>query len=76
MLGPVVTQGVVSAGANHWICSYCHATFKARKSVVVHIKTIHLKVKDFACQYCSKQFGVKSNMKAHEKKCVDKAKSQ
>ena len=55
-----------------WMCRLCCGFLRDRAAARRHLKTVHLKEKNFACQFCDKRFGQVGNAKIHEKKCAQK----
>ena len=55
-----------------WMCRLCCAILTTKKTARNHVKTIHLKEKNYACQHCAKRFGDFGNARKHEKKCSAK----
>ena len=48
-------------------CNDCDNTFVSKSKLDIHIKSIHLKIKDLGCSECDKLFSRKSDPDKHEK---------
>ena len=46
-------------------CASCGKMFKDKSELKVHVKKIHLKIKDHICDKCAKSFSCKSYLNAH-----------
>ena len=46
-------------------CTECDKCFYTERMLREHIRNVHERVKDFACEYCGFRCGRKGNMKAH-----------
>ena len=46
-------------------CATCKSSFTHKSKMKQHIKTVHEKIKPFACDICDKSFGYKNNLKRH-----------
>ena len=44
-------------------CATCKSSFTHKSKMKQHIKTVHEKIKPFACDICDKSFGYKNNLK-------------
>ncbi|KAL7732220.1 hypothetical protein ACLKA6_018459 [Drosophila palustris] len=47
-------------------CPECGKNFNKKKGIKRHIKTVHDKVKDFACRFCPKRFSKSNHLRHHE----------
>ena len=52
-----------------WMCRLCCAILGSKSGVRTHLKSVHLKERNHACQYCGRRFGNSSHARRHEKKC-------
>ncbi|KAL7732223.1 hypothetical protein ACLKA6_018462 [Drosophila palustris] len=48
------------------ICPECGKNFNKIAGLKLHIKTVHDKIKDFACRFCPKRFGKSGHLRHHE----------
>jgi len=48
-----------------FFCDRCLSSFTTRKSLRVHVSTVHLKEKPYACGVCGRTFGTRSSMRRH-----------
>ncbi|XP_034484177.1 zinc finger protein 675-like [Drosophila innubila] len=48
-------------------CDQCDHTSSSKQRMSKHIKVVHLKIKDFVCQYCPKSFSTAYDCKIHER---------
>ncbi|XP_034484179.1 zinc finger protein 431-like [Drosophila innubila] len=48
------------------ICLDCDKNFTTIGNLRIHIKTVHDKIKDFACRFCPNRFSKKCNLRRHE----------
>ena len=46
-------------------CGYCDKMFKYKSEMKVHVKKIHLKIKDYFCDNCDKSFASQTNLNTH-----------
>ena len=42
-----------------------HNSIWIEKTLVVHLRMVHEKRRDFECEQCLKQFGIKNNLTKH-----------
>lgn len=58
----------MSTQGKFFICDHlgCERIFKAKYSLMRHVKTKHLKKKKFECKHCGKKFALQHNLKEHE----------
>ncbi|GAB0087909.1 hypothetical protein DMENIID0001_022740 [Sergentomyia squamirostris] len=55
--------------ARRFKCSYCHAEYKDKSQLQVHIRRIHMKEEaPYTCSICKKDFWVKRDFRIHLKK--------
>ena len=55
-----------------YICETCDKSFTKKCSLQLHIKTVHMKEKNFQCEICDKSFGDNGNLQRHIKTCTSK----
>ena len=55
----------MSQTVENLICKYCKKQFTKRGNLNVHIKDIHLHVRDHNCEVCGKTFKSKDYLKTH-----------
>lgn len=53
-------------------CKFCSTSLKSKKSLKVHMKSIHMGIKRFECKNCSKMFYHKAGMIYHTQQNVCK----
>lgn len=63
-----INEAMVPQG-DKWMCSLCHKIFTHRNAVRRHVKEIHYRVKNFACQYCARLVARKTELRLHENVC-------
>ncbi|KAF7682857.1 Zinc finger C2H2 protein [Astathelohania contejeani] len=51
-------------------CEYCKQVFASSKSLRIHIKNIHFKIKEYICK-CGKSYGYKRLLENHKKSCLE-----
>ena len=57
-------------------CQECDQQFQNKRSIQDHIKTVHLKEKNFKCELCPKKFSRSFNLKVHVKTVHIKSKEK
>ncbi|KAM8710585.1 hypothetical protein ACLKA7_017241 [Drosophila subpalustris] len=48
-------------------CRQCDHASHNKQALANHVKVVHMKIKNFACQYCGKTFGKSHACKVHER---------
>lgn len=56
---------VFFTGERPYICDQCGASFAYSSILAKHKKSVHQKIRSFACQICDKRFIVKSKLSEH-----------
>ncbi|KAL7732224.1 hypothetical protein ACLKA6_018463 [Drosophila palustris] len=50
-----------------YMCDQCDHTSHNKQCMTKHIKVVHMKIRDYLCQYCQKSFASKYHLNTHEK---------
>ena len=58
-----ITKLVQNNGKN--ICNVCGRTFGRRSKLIIHVKSVHQKIKEFSCNVCGKQFSSRYKVNRH-----------
>ena len=64
-----IAQHIITKSKELHICALCHKETKARKNIIAHIRSVHLKERKHRCQYCDAKFVRKIDAERHEKMC-------
>ena len=51
-------------GKNHK-CDQCQKAFIGKNALVIHMKGVHLNIREFACELCSFKSAQKNNLRSH-----------
>ena len=51
-----------------WMCRLCHAILRTKIGITTHLKTVHLKEKNYSCRFCGNLFTRSSHARAHERR--------
>ncbi|EDW50694.1 GM14770 [Drosophila sechellia] len=60
------THILIHTQQNQFKCRICDYATHTKRLLESHVKIVHEKIRDFACQYCGKTFGKAYSCKIHE----------
>jgi len=61
-----------STAAKKLVCTICNSMFRFPSHLREHERVVHLKLKDYKCEYCGNEYGTKGNLRQHIKNIHEK----